>query len=51
MTALAGVTLSGVLTVGGGVVLGVAFFFAPDLTLRSEADKRRRALDVDQGET
>ena len=44
MTALVGVTFSGVLTVGGGVVLGVAFFFVPDLTLRSEADKRRRAF-------
>jgi tight adherence protein C len=44
ITALIGVAFPGVLTIGGGLVLGAVFFFVPDLTLRSEADKRRRAF-------
>jgi tight adherence protein C len=29
---------------GGGLVLGVFFFFAPDISLRSEAEERRKAF-------
>lgn len=44
MTALLGVAFPPVFTVGGGLVLGTAFFVVPDLTLRTEAAKRRRAF-------
>lgn len=44
LTALLGVGFPPLFSVGGGLVLGVTFFFVPDLTLRSEADKRRRAF-------
>lgn len=44
LTAVAGVAFPAVLTVGGGLVLGVVFFFVPDLTLHSEAEKRRRSF-------
>lgn len=44
MAVLAGVPFPAGLTLGGGLVLGLVFFFVPDLTLRSEAEKRRRAF-------
>lgn len=37
-----GVSVSLAIPVGGGLLLGVFFFFAPDLSLRSEAGERRK---------
>jgi Flp pilus assembly protein TadB len=44
VAALGGVAFSFTIPVVAGLVLGVAFFFVPDLTLRSEAAERRKAF-------